>query len=109
MDSTTDTVQEAALEFNPDEPTAYETGVETIERMLRDISNTTITPTSAVVDVLLDLRTILGQMDDAVATSVRLWMNVTRRLDYYAEMFGEHTPAEDWIPAWRRLPELSDV
>ena len=66
MDSTTDTVQEAALEFNPDEPTAYETGVETIERMLRDISNTTITPTSAVVDVLLDLRTILGQMDDAV-------------------------------------------
>lgn len=71
---------------------------------MNEISGTQITPTSVMVDVLLDARALFTQAMEQNRKMVRLWYSQAvksgRVADFYYEKFGEVDIPEDWEPAW---------
>lgn len=82
-----------------DEPTPFEHGMALIDQTLADISGTSITQSSSMVDVLLDLRGCLQKTDEAVRLAVKIWATAARSLHFYKETFGDLEVPEDWMPS----------
>jgi hypothetical protein len=73
---------------------------------LSNISSTQITPSSEMVDALLDLRELhIKAAEQQKEFTIALLDTITQArnvLDYYEERFGEVDIPEDWQPEWMR-------
>jgi len=98
---TTDTLEiDSTLAEELDKPTPYESALTRIEQTMNDVIGTSITSSSGVVDVMLDLRNDLERLNagmDTLARVVRLQENT---LEFYEENFGPVEVPEGWRPAW---------
>lgn len=79
-----------------DRPTA----IMLVQQAISDISGTSITNSNEMVDRLLDIQQGINNILEGLSTSVRMWMNVRKQLDFYEETFGVHEIPEGWQPKW---------
>lgn len=71
---------------------------------MNSISGTQITPTSEMVDVLLDLRSLMvaykEQQKKVTKTMLEMLQYQRRTIDFYTEQYGEVEIPAEWEPEW---------
>jgi hypothetical protein len=102
MNNTTEhTEEEIDLGLTP-----REQALELIQTTINNISRTNNTPSSDIVDVLLDLQQAIKQISDTTTGAMKLWMHGQHIIDWYAETYGPADIPEGWEPAWRTEDDI---
>lgn len=78
---------------------AFERAYAALEEGMRDCSGAQLISTSAVIDMLLDIRKAFGEMNAAQTNGTKLLAHTHRQLCFYEETFGRVDIPDGWTPS----------
>lgn len=92
-------------EYDEEHPTSTDEEFFALVHITMDnISGTQITPTGDMIDVLLDLRSLMidykGHHKQITKSLLEMLRDQKHFLDFYREKFGDVEIPEDWQPQW---------
>ena len=70
-----------------------------IAKTINGISGTNITPSSEMVDVLLDISNLVTKIEEGANAVTAQYLRTLFLLAYYEEKYGVERPDKDWKPS----------